>query len=153
MTGFEGLESLGNLSDLYLQNNKITDLSSLKTVLESTRLRQLDLRANEVTAIGDALDAMTEGSLDLSGNPLLCTALESFKANKSRGLRFTFNGECEVDTDGDGFVDSRDAFPSDPAASVDNDFDGAPDFWNEGKTAVGDSTTASQRTLTMTTMG
>jgi len=140
MTGFEGLESLGNLSDLYLQNNKITDLSSLKAVLESTRLRQLDLRANEVTAIGDALDAMTEGSLDLSGNPLLCTALESFKANKSRGLRFTFNGECEVDTDGDGFVDSRDAFPSDPAASVDNDFDGAPDFWNEGKTAS-DSTT------------
>ena len=140
MTGFDGLESLGNLSDLYLQNNEITDLSSLKAVLESTRLRQLDLRANEVTAIGDALDAMTEGSLDLSGNPLLCTALESFKANKSRGLRFTFNGECEVDTDGDGFVDSRDAFPSDPAASVDNDFDGAPDFWNEGKTAS-DSTT------------
>ena len=64
MTGFEGLESLGNLSDLYLQNNKITDLSSLKAVLENTRLSQLDLRANEVTAIGDALDAMT-GSLDL----------------------------------------------------------------------------------------
>ena len=45
-----------------------------------------------------------------------------------------------MDSDGDGVVDSRDAFPDDAAAAFDSDFDGAPDFWNDGKTAS-DSTT------------
>jgi hypothetical protein len=43
------------------------------------------------------------------------------------------------DSDGDGFVDSFDAFPNDPAASVDSDGDGTPDSWNGGMSAV-DST-------------
>ncbi|MFC1780051.1 DUF1566 domain-containing protein, partial [Thermodesulfobacteriota bacterium] len=44
------------------------------------------------------------------------------------------------DTDSDGIGDNSDAFPTDPAASVDSDGDGSPDSWNEGKT-VDDSTT------------
>jgi len=34
------------------------------------------------------------------------------------------------DQDGDGVTDDQDAFPADPAASVDSDDDGAPDSWN-----------------------
>ncbi|MCH1554514.1 MAG: hypothetical protein L7S45_07985, partial [Luminiphilus sp.] len=34
------------------------------------------------------------------------------------------------DTDGDGVPDDQDAFPNDPAASVDSDGDGYPDYWN-----------------------
>ncbi len=46
----------------------------------------------------------------------------------------------EDDTDGDGVDDVDDAFPDDPAASVDTDGDGEPDSWNPGYTAA-DSTT------------
>ena len=43
------------------------------------------------------------------------------------------------DSDVDGTVNSEDAFPDDPAASVDTDGDGKPDDWNDGKSAA-DST-------------
>ena len=45
-----------------------------------------------------------------------------------------------VDTDQDGIVDSLDAFPTDPAASIDTDGDGYPDRWNDGYSQA-DSTT------------
>ena len=47
--------------------------------------------------------------------------------------------ELKSDIDGDGIGNLEDAFPSDPAASVDTDRDGYPDSWNEGYT-VADST-------------
>ena len=40
---------------------------------------------------------------------------------------------AQTDFDGDGVVDAFDAFPQDPAASVDEDKDGFPDRWNDGK--------------------
>jgi len=45
-----------------------------------------------------------------------------------------------VESDGDGIGDYWDAFPTDPAASIDTDDDGYPDEWNAGKTKA-DSTT------------
>ena len=39
-----------------------------------------------------------------------------------------------TDSDGDGVRDAQDAFPGDPAASVDTDNDGQPDDWNAGAT-------------------
>ena len=39
-----------------------------------------------------------------------------------------------MDSDGDGILDAQDAFPNDPAASVDTDNDGQPDDWNAGTT-------------------
>jgi hypothetical protein len=44
------------------------------------------------------------------------------------------------DSDGDGIPDDSDAFPNDPAASIDLDMDGLPDKWNPGKSEL-DSTT------------
>ena len=101
----------------------------------------LDLQSNDITRVGDAFDGMSEGNLNLTGNPLLCEEYDGLRASKARGLRLTFESECAFDTDGDGFVDARDAFPDDPAASKDNDLDGLPDAWNEGFSAS-DSTTA-----------
>ena len=49
------------------------------------------------------------------------------------------NGETSPDQDKDGIPDTEDAFPNDPAASVDKDGDGYPDLWNSGKSEA-DST-------------
>jgi spore coat protein A len=46
----------------------------------------------------------------------------------------------DSDDDNDGIPDATDAFPNDPAASIDTDGDGMPDTWNPGYTAS-DSTT------------
>jgi len=52
----------------------------------------------------------------------------------------TFIVTVEFDTDSDGIRNGEDAFPSDPAASIDTDGDGYPDRWNNGK-MKDDSTT------------
>ncbi len=46
----------------------------------------------------------------------------------------------KFDTDNDGVVDNVDAFPTDPAASIDSDSDKYPDSWNHGM-SEDDSTT------------
>jgi hypothetical protein len=46
----------------------------------------------------------------------------------------------DLDYDNDGVENDKDAFPYDPAASVDSDGDGHPDKWNDGYTQA-DSTT------------
>ena len=38
-----------------------------------------------------------------------------------------FNSESDVDSDGDGYLDSIDAFPNDPAEWLDSDGDGIGD--------------------------
>ncbi|WP_455392648.1 hypothetical protein [[Eubacterium] cellulosolvens] len=43
------------------------------------------------------------------------------------------------DSDHDGIPNENDAFPNDPAASIDSDGDNSPDYWNPGKTEA-DST-------------
>ena len=40
------------------------------------------------------------------------------------------------DSDGDGVADAQDAFPFDPAASIDSDGDGYPDSWNVNATPL-----------------
>jgi hypothetical protein len=46
----------------------------------------------------------------------------------------TTEPEVVEDKDEDGILDESDAFPEDPAASIDSDSDGYPDSWNPGKT-------------------
>src|SRR6185295_8706473 len=48
------------------------------------------------------------------------------------------------DGDHDGVANASDAFPEDPAASVDTDRDGAPDAWNPGKGPADSSTGLAQ---------
>ncbi|MBU1737076.1 MAG: fibronectin type III domain-containing protein [Proteobacteria bacterium] len=62
-------------------------------------------------------------STDISGNTVT-----------SSEYIFTTTGVAPGDFDGDGVLDTSDAFPDDPAASVDTDGDGYPDEWNTGKT-------------------
>ena len=50
------------------------------------------------------------------------------------------------DSDDDGVPNTQDAFPQDPAASVDSDLDGYPDAWNAGRSQA-DSTTNPALTL------
>jgi hypothetical protein len=45
-----------------------------------------------------------------------------------------------IDADTDGYPDTSDAFPNDPAAAIDSDDDGSPDIWNPDKSEA-DSTT------------
>lgn len=58
---------------------------------------------------------------------------------ESGALAFTLY-EAGEDGDGDGVGYVDDDFPTDPAASIDSDYDGAPDAWNPGA-GPGDSTT------------
>lgn len=45
----------------------------------------------------------------------------------------TNSKQAKTDADNDGIPDHVDAFPSDPAASLDTDGDGFPDEWNKGQ--------------------
>jgi subtilisin family serine protease len=55
--------------------------------------------------------------------------------NEKRVINDTpFSIRADDDADGDFVSDDEDAFPNDPAASVDADGDGAPDAWNENAT-------------------
>jgi hypothetical protein len=47
----------------------------------------------------------------------------------------TYKFQNALDTDKDGSVNVKDAFPADASASVDSDGDGYPDAWNAGRTA------------------
>ena len=60
-------------------------------------------------------------------------------ASKELALVTIAAGDDRSDKDSDGVPDAEDAFPDDPAASIDTDGDGRPDDWNEGKSAA-DST-------------
>jgi hypothetical protein len=63
--------------------------------------------------------------------------------NQANGIFATITldtTEPIFDSDEDGIQDYQDAFPEDPAASIDTDSDGYPDLWNTGK-SQGHSTT------------
>ena len=136
-TGFKDLSSLKNtnatLHTLEARQNGITSIETLATF---TRLNGLYLEDNEIVTIGSTFDAMSGTYVQMWGNPLLCTEVARLD---ELPVNVDFSGQCATDTDGDGSVDGRDAFPNDMAASVDSDGDGAPDDWNAGFTAA-DST-------------
>ncbi len=87
----------------------------------------------------DSIYNFTVGAsaMDIAGNLMGTTYTDSFQT----AIDTTpVPVPTEDDTDGDGVDDIDDAFPNDPAASVDTDGDGQPDTWNPGYTAE-DSTT------------
>ena len=80
-----------------------------------------------ISAQVQAGGAGTEGSVNAS----VMGVLADFNLRNNKVLQsFT----VLLDGDGDGVPDEDDAFPDDPAASVDTDGDGAPDAWNANAT-------------------
>jgi Cu/Ag efflux protein CusF len=74
----------------------------------------------------------------------ICPQIITHAYNPVTGEEKDYPTPCDVpngwikgtppDSDGDGVNDIKDAFPYDPAASVDSDGDGYPDKWNDGYT-------------------
>ena len=79
---------------------------------------------------------------DVNGNgadDILIGTIYNDEGGLDAGQTYLIFGE-PVDTDLDDVPDYRDAFPLDPAASLDTDGDGSPDEWNAGLSQA-DSTT------------
>ena len=147
LTAWEGpisdiavLADLAHLKNLNLFQQRISDITPL------ARLQQLEtvnLAENNLSSLGTVLiNWGYPTSFNLSNNPLPCSEIEAARTNAN--LTIQFDGDClkiseDADADNDGISDESDAFPNDPAASVDTDGDGKPDDWNEGKSAA-DST-------------
>ena len=132
-----GLTRMGSLDLNYNQIEDITPLSGLTTMW------QLSLRANDLSYLNGTFDDWTNGtSIDLNENPLLCSEVDGARSNGNINIQF----DTVCDSDGDGFLDDQDAFPSDIAASVDTDDDGSPDDWNDGFSSA-DSTSDPQLVL------
>ncbi|MBM7071873.1 hypothetical protein JQC92_07435 [Shewanella sp. 202IG2-18] len=110
------------------------------------------LSEGEVNLLSQQQDAVTLRRLDALNRPLEQTSFSGSYIN------FVKAGEQPViisqiddqivfnkyvvnnDSDGDGVANIEDAFPSDPAASIDSDNDGYPDEWNVGYTAENSTT-------------
>ena len=103
----------------------------------------------EIGVLRSQGDGYIYARLDESGRVLEeYTVSASFAVLASNGTDSTLvtlddSGEYSIvpvvannDTDGDGVSNIEDAFPLDPAASVDSDGDGYPDYWNMTKTTL-----------------
>ena len=147
LTAWEGpisdiavLADLAHLKNLNLFQQRISDITPLAGLQQ---LETVNLAENNLSSLGTVLiNWGYPTSFDLSGNPLPCSEIEAARTNAN--LTIQFDGDClkigeDADADNDGISDESDAFPNDPAASVDTDGDGKPDDWNEGKSAA-DST-------------
>ena len=145
LTAWEGpvsdiavLADLAHLKNLNLFQQRISDITPLAGLQQ---LEIVNVAENNLSSLGTVLINWSyPTSFNLSANPLPCSEIEAARANAN--LTIQFDGDClqsGEDADNDGISDENDAFPDDPAASVDTDEDGKPDDWNEGKSAA-DST-------------
>jgi hypothetical protein len=100
----------------------------------------VELRSAPFTPFGP--DFVVQETIEVQGDPLRVLSFEGrYYAITLLGGRPTFNPvQPTGDGDGDGVPNEEDAFPTDPAASVDSDGDGYPDAWNPGS-GPADSTT------------
>ena len=99
-----------------------------------------DNAGNAQVARRDANGRVVDGA-NFSGVPLaLFPSTNGFIVVIDGGIPEIAEYVPSDDSDGDSVLNSDDAFPTDPAASVDTDNDGYPDAWNPGMTEV-DSTT------------
>lgn len=132
LSDLSGLGNLVNLTDLILQRNSIDDMSGLS---ELAFLELLDLEDNMISLLDTAPSLAAGSQFVLSGNPLRCDQIDIYLA-KNPDVNIIFESDCVPipDSDNDGLNDLEDAFPNDPAASVDSDGDGYPDQWNENAT-------------------
>ena len=111
--------------------------------MNGEELWRSDGTADGTVLVKDIYSGVNDSSIDLltSVNDLLY-----FSANDGTHGNELWLLNLLVDSDGDGVSDRLDAFPLDPAASVDTDKDGYPNAWNPEKNEQ-DSTTGKTVTL------
>jgi hypothetical protein len=127
-----GLTRAGSLSSAiadarWFANNS---LAALRTTNDQTTLRRLGANLETLEQ-----RTYTGTALRIVGSDTRMAVL----VNNNGAVQFHIY-EPDEDSDNDGVTNTQDAFPLDPAASVDTDRDGYPDAWNAGSGA-GDSTT------------
>lgn len=103
------------LFDIYLSENKTLIDKKNETVCISKNQPETFL------TLTDLIDAKTYY--------WTVRAYNGIYANTTNG---TWSFNISLDLDKDGIPDLKDAFPNDPAASIDSDNDGYPDEWNKG---------------------
>lgn len=131
---FRPVTGLTNLTQLVLASNDLRDIGFL-SAWQPINSVYLGLEGNPFAVIGDAFGGISHGQIALWYQPaLLCSERERYLATKPPNVSFNHYGGCQGDSDGDLVGDSYDAFPNDPAASIDTDGDRRPDEWNEGAT-------------------
>jgi Leucine-rich repeat (LRR) protein len=146
LTDISVIETMTNLKQLYASNNTLSSLPSASALIglgvsPSSPNPVVDVSDNQITHVTDSFITLTSGKFWLAGNPISCNEYNHLKVDRAgvdTGLPLTsladFEAVCQPDTDGDGTIDLFDAFPNDPAASLDTDKDGLPDEWNAGVT-------------------
>ena len=142
LDGFVGEDSKGtwtlDVSDYFEEGDDTGVLNSWGITLVTITL------GDEVTVSG------TQSPLTLSGmtngESYECEIIAYAGSDASEtvvlGSVTPGSGATDNDSDADGVSDANDAFPNDPAASVDTDGDGMPDNWNAGasQTDIDEST-------------
>ncbi len=144
------LDSYSKSSFIYLYNNYINlarvyiNHSDKQNIFDDVELGFADLSKNDFHLLkaSDLIDKGTENIEDLV-----------FPKKDLDGHNRVINNQIDIgpyeyqdniysvlDSDKDGIPDNKDAFPNDPAASIDSDGDGHPDRWNDGY-SESDSTT------------
>ncbi|MCP4088400.1 MAG: hypothetical protein GY746_01200, partial [Gammaproteobacteria bacterium] len=125
------LMEFSNLQILDLSDNQLEHVFGVEAL---DQLTSLDVSNNQITDI-NMLNAMAQLELlDLSSNDLIpCVDIEALKLVLTKTVIISPLGcDPDGDVDSDGVINSEDAFPTNPAASIDGDQDGMPDEWNKG---------------------
>ena len=147
LSGVESLKKLelfaarnANISDinaintpiekLYLDDNKITDISSLADVYKEVYTGEISLSGNPIRRVGDVFSDWYVPRVSMVDTDVSCEEIEYVETYLKPQIDVVWPEGCASDPDRDYFYGDEDAFPNDPAASVDTDGDGYPDQWN-----------------------
>ena len=141
----ECIELSGDGSRLVVGSTRFyeDDQSGSITVFESGNGEYLPIFSSQSNLTGAGSDSDIYGEIcgiSDDGKTVFVTAPWDDSAGTDFGyIQVWSEVSTAGDSDSDGVPDDEDAFPNDPAASIDTDGDGMPDDWNEGKTQA-DST-------------
>ena len=118
ISAFAGLTSV---ETLFLGSNSIKDITPLADIHS---LDRLDLAANVIQRLDSAPIIVPGGQVNLSGNPIECSQLSSYKSRLTDVTVLFDESTCIPDRDFDGVLDDEDAFPDDSSETTDTDRDG-----------------------------
>lgn len=93
LQSFPDLSALSLLQYVTLTDSAISDISNL-ALWTPDNLQRLDLARNQIRVLGGALDNLTQGGIDLTGNPLDCADLALYQASKPAAVNLQFDSAC-----------------------------------------------------------